>query len=270
MMECGVNRIIDSHVHLRLLYKFNPERIEWLSSRGCSVISWAFGGKIDSVSDLKRYLETRRSVFASLRNQGLSCHHLCGIHPRKIPPDLQPEAVAGLLAPFLEDAWCVGMGEIGLETGSARELEILSAQLEFGLSLGRDNIRFGIHTPRQRKEAVTRQLFEALAPFETALAPVTVIDHCTDEIIGEVLSRGYHAGISLSSNKSSENDLVRMMARFGPQSDRIMCNTDSSRQFFEDLVLAARNAKLDPRVAENLFFSTAARFFNIPGTEIAS
>jgi predicted metal-dependent TIM-barrel fold hydrolase len=258
-----VNRIIDSHVHLRLLCKYNPERIEWLVRRSCAVISWAFGGRIDSVSDLKQYLGMRRSVFDGLRQRGLDCYQLCGIHPRKIPPDLRPESVAGLLAPFLDDPGCVGIGEIGLETGSAREQEILCAQLEFGLSQERRGVRFGIHTPRQGKAAITEQLLGILAPYEAALAPVAVIDHCTDEIIGEVLSRGYHAGISLSPNKSSENDLIRMMDRFGRQSDRIMCNTDSSRDFFEDLVRAAQGTKLAPRVAENVFSATASRFFGI-------
>lgn len=258
-----MNRIIDSHVHLHLLHKYNQERIEWLVERRCSVISWAFGGKIGSVSDLEQYLETRRSIFEGLRGQGLDCYHLCGIHPRKIPPDFRPEMVAGLLAPHLEDTRCLGIGEIGLETGSAREQEILCAQLEFGLSLGRPEVRFGIHTPRQGKETVTGQLVNVLAPYEAALAPVTVIDHCTMETLGEVLSRGYHAGVSLSANKSSEADLVGMMARFGRHSDRIMCNTDSSRDFFEDLVRASRNAELDPRVARNVFCDTASRFFGI-------
>jgi hypothetical protein len=42
-----------------------------------------------------------------------------------------------------------------------------------------------------------------------------------------------------------------------------MCNTDSSREFFEDLVLGSRNPKLKPQVAENIFFTTASRFFGI-------
>lgn len=255
--------IIDSHVHLRLLYKYNPERIGWLVSQNCRVISWAFGGNIGSVSDLKHYLDMRRSVFEGLRRRGLDCYHLCGIHPRKIPSDLHPESVAGLLSPFLEDARCLGIGEIGLETGTAREQEILCAQLEFGLSQGRPDIRFGIHTPRLQKETITEQLFGILAPYETELAPMAVIDHCTPETIGDVLSRGYHAGISLSRNKSSENDLIRMMDHFSRDSDRIMCNTDSSREFFEDLILASRSAKLKPQVAENIFFATAAQFFGI-------
>lgn len=258
-----MNRIIDSHVHLRLLHKYNPERIDWLIAHRCSVISWAFGGNIGSVSDLKQYMDRRVAVFDGLRRQGLDCYYLCGIHPRKIPDDLKPESVGGLLVSFLEAPECLGIGEIGLETGGSREEEILCAQVEFGLSLKRPDIRFGIHTPRGQKETVTRQLFDILNPYEASFAPMAVIDHCTSKIIGEVLSRGYHAGISLSTNKSSEDELVEMIDLFGRQSDRIMCNTDSSREFFEDFVNASRSEKIEKGIAENIFYGTASRFFGI-------
>jgi predicted metal-dependent TIM-barrel fold hydrolase len=258
-----MNRIIDSHVHLRLLYKDNPERIPWLIGHNCSVISWAFGGSIGSVSDLKQYHVMRRSVFEELRRRGLDCYHLCGIHPRKIPPDLRPDMVADLLTPFLEVPECLGIGEIGLENGSPREQEILCAQVEFGLSMGRPDIRFGIHTPRKRKETVTGQLLDILVPYQESLAPVAVIDHCTPKTIGEVLSRGYHAGISLSLNKSSEDELLEMMGLFGRESHRVMCNTDSSREFFEDFVNASRSGRIEKGIAENVFYGTASRFFGI-------
>lgn len=259
----GMRDVIDAHVHLRLLYKYNPERIDWLIAHRCAVISWAFGGDISCTSDLEQYFRARLIVFEELRGRGLTCYHLCGIHPRKIPPDLGPEDVGGMLAPFMDDPYCLGIGEIGLETGTSREQEILCAQLEYGLSLERPDIRFGIHTPRHRKEAVVGQLFRVLAPYETSLAPVAVIDHCTSETIEDVLSRGYHAGISLSATKSSESDLLRIMARFSGESHRIMCNTDSSRDFYEDLILSSRGGGLAPKVSENIFFSTALRFFKI-------
>ncbi len=256
--------IIDSHVHLRLLARYNPERIDWLMGHGCSVISWAFGGNFASVSGLTQYLRDRQVVFNELRRHGLDCYHLSGIHPRKIPPNLRPEDVPDLLAPFLEVPECLGIGEIGLETGSSREQEFLCAQVEFGLSLARPDLRFGIHTPRQQKSKITRQLLDLLKPYES-LAAVAVIDHCSPETIDRVLSDGYHAGISLSRTKSSEEDLLRMLAAFHPESNRIMCNTDSSRDFHEDLVLASQSGKIEKRVAENVFYGTAARFFGISG-----
>jgi predicted metal-dependent TIM-barrel fold hydrolase len=262
-----MDRIIDSHVHLRLLYKYNPERIDWLIAHRCTVISWAFGGNISCGSaDLNRYLRDRLTVFKELRGRGLQCYHLCGIHPRKIPSDLKPEAVEEILTPFLDDPHCLGIGEIGLETGSSREEEILCAQVECGLSLNRPDIRFGIHTPRQKKAAITGRSLSLLAAYP-ALAPVAVIDHCSQETIGPVLAGGYHAGISLSSTKSTEGELIQMVTTFQNESHRIMCNTDSSREFYEDLVPAAGGGALERSVAENLFFRSASRFFGLGTAE---
>jgi predicted metal-dependent TIM-barrel fold hydrolase len=255
--------LIDSHVHLCLLSKHNPDRIAWLPENCCTVISWAFGGDIGTVSDLKHYFSYRLSTFRDLRRRGLDCYDLCGIHPRKIPPDLRPEAVADILTPFLETPECLGIGEIGLETGSSLEQEILCAQLEFGLALGRPDIRFGIHTPRKEKASITARLLRLLEAYK-ALPAVTVIDHCNREIIGSVLSGGYHAGISLSRTKSTEAELNRMLRCHAAETDKIMCNTDSGRDFFEDLVLTALSGEIDRKIAENVFYNTAARFFGIP------
>jgi predicted metal-dependent TIM-barrel fold hydrolase len=170
--------------------------------------------------------------------------------------------VADILSPFLEAPECLGIGEIGLETGTEREREILCAQIEFGLSSGLSHIRFGIHTPRMQKEAVTRQLLSLLDPYES-LAPASVIDHCTHGIIEEILDRGYHAGISLSPNKSSEGELLKMLKRFGSMAHRIMCNTDSSRDFYEDLVQAAQSWNIEESIAQKIFSDTAADFFGI-------
>ena len=257
-----MHHIIDSHVHLCHLARHNPERVAWLVEHQCSVISWAYGEKTGTVADLERYFSSRLSVFRELRRCGLDCYDLCGVHPRKIPPDLRPEAVAGLLTPFLERPECLGIGEIGLETGSALEREILCAQLELGLGLGRPEIRFGIHTPRREKASVAAQLLQLLDAYET-LPAVAVVDHCTHEIIGPVLAKGYHAGISLSPVKSSGAELVRMVKRHTAETDRIMCNTDSGNDFYEDLVLASRAEEIDMKAAENVFRGTAARFFGI-------
>ncbi len=263
-----LHRIIDSHLHLCHIAQHHPERIAWLIEHQCAVISWAYGGKVRTVSDLSHYFSHRLSIFEELRQRGLDCYDLCGIHPRKIPPDLRPEAVADLLTPFMERPECLGIGEIGLETGSSLEREILCAQLEFGLARGWPDTRFGIHTPRKEKASITTQLLQLLDAYE-ALPAVAVIDHCTREIVGPVLSRGYHAGISLSPIKSSGAELIRILNRHASETDRIMCNTDSGGDFYEDLVLASAAGGIEKKIAEDVFSGTAARFFGIAGTSCA-
>ncbi len=260
---CQQDMLVDSHVHLTIIARRYPQRLAWLEAHGCRLISWAFGLKINAATALSRYLQQRRVVFKKLKSKGVSCRHLTGIHPRCIPPDLKPEQVPALLAPHLEDPDCRGIGEIGLETADNREMEFLLAQIEWGLSLKREDLRFGIHTPRSEKSRVADILLRHLGAYK-GLPGITVIDHCSQETIGRVLAGGYFAGITLSASKTNRVELLRMLAVHGACVDRIMCNTDSGTGFHEDLVAAAGSGCVAPFPARQVFGGTAARFFTLP------
>ena len=111
--------IIDSHVHLDLIERHHPHRIQWLKENGCRVVSWSYFEGIDSTSQLKECLESKAQCLGKLSAGGLACHYLTGVHPRSIPPDLIPEQIETLLKPHLADPLCKGIGEIELETGGA-------------------------------------------------------------------------------------------------------------------------------------------------------
>ena len=95
-----------------------------------------------------------------------------------------------------------------------------------------------------------------------------VIDHLTLPLLGEALARGYYAGITLSPEKTSLAQFAEMMAAFGEYSDRIMANTDSNIDFFEDLVAAVGKRDFLKRIlARNVFCRTAELFFGITWPE---
>jgi len=120
---------------------------------------------------------------------GLGCFLLAGVHPRNIPPDLRPEAVRDLVLPRLDHSLCVGVGEIGLETGSPREEEIFAAHLELGLEVAQRGKVFGVHTPRGGKKDRIAQVRQILGGYP-GLAERTVVDHCAPETAGNVLAGG--------------------------------------------------------------------------------
>ena len=182
-------QIIDSHLHLDLVYKDHPERIQWMQVHDIVPVSWAFCPGVKDISGLLNCLAAQADLVRDLNRKGIKCYYLAGIHPRSITPDLRAEDVADILMPYLEDPLCLGMGEIGLETGSDLEQEILREQLALGDRLSAMNKRIGIHTPRDNKPDVTDQTLVLLADFPE-IAPITVIDHCTPEIIGPVLEGG--------------------------------------------------------------------------------
>jgi predicted metal-dependent TIM-barrel fold hydrolase len=254
--------IIDSHVHLDLIERHHPDRIQWLQENGCSVVSWSYFEGVDSVSELEECLKTKAQCMRKHSAAGLVCRYLAGVHPRSIPLDLKPEQVGPLLKSHIEDPLCKGIGEIGLETGDAKEQEVFIAQLELGrsrLSLGKI---IGVHTPRSNKLPVTETTLEILNRFPD-LSSSIVVDHCTVETIDAVLNAGCWAGVTLSPAKTSWGDMKRIVSICSDRIDRIMCNTDSGSTFYEEVVQFGRSGDLPETIRERIFHRNAARFFNL-------
>ncbi len=258
-------QFIDSHVHLDHIYSDNSDRISWLEKAGCTPISWSFCKPVKSVADIKRCLANHAEIIGELSVTRFPCYYLAGIHPRNISADLKPEHIRELILPHLDDPNCVIIGEIGLETGSSGETEMLLAHLELADEVtGRRKV-FGIHTPRGNKANVTSQTLDLLKRYVDYKERI-VIDHCTSEIIGAVLSAGFWAGVTLSPVKASGQDvldIINIIKRHDGFLSRIMLNTDSGTAFYDSLYLFIQSAKLDSGIQEALTRYNAERFFSI-------
>lgn len=255
-------KVIDSHVHLDMIEQYHPGRIQWLKDRACTVISWSYFEKVDSVSRLERCLKSMAFPIHQHSSRGLDCYFLAGVHPRCIPPDLKPEQIESLLKSPLDDPLCRGIGEIGLEEGNTKEQEIFIAQLEVGRSLSKKGKIIGIHTPRSNKVQVTEITLEILARFIDISSSI-VIDHCNFETIAPVIDSGFWAGVTLSPAKTSWHEVKHIVSIYSDQIDHIMCNTDSGTKFFEDLVRFSLSDDLPEAVRDKLFRRNAARFYNL-------
>lgn len=253
---------VDSHLHLDLLVMEACESVGRLARIGCLPVSWAFARDISSSSDLEKYLRTRPRFFKEIRKDFLPCFYLAGVHPRNIPPDLEARHVRGLVSPCLDDPLCLGIGEIGLETGSGREEEIFRAQLEMAEEAAQRGKVMGIHTPRKQKARVTTQILSILkdfAPWKDSM----VVDHCTPETIGGVLSSGFWAGITVSPPKSSLEDVKNILQDHSSMSGKIMLNTDSGDSLHEDLYRISVSVDLTDPAKRSLTRDNVCRFFGI-------
>ncbi len=255
---------IDSHVHLDHIEEDNPKQIDWLKAKGCVAVSWALGINLESVRDLKNYLKAQAELIQKLNKQGLPCYFLAGIHPRNIPSEIKVQDLESILTPFLENSFCLGLGEIGLETGHSKEKVIFAKQLALASKLKGKGIRIGVHTPRNNKVEIT---FETLRVFNSypGLEEITVIDHCNPENIGYVLKAGFWAGVTLSPVKASLRDLEKIVERYPDQLDKIMCNTDSGTTFYDDLYRLLKgqtNTEFSERNIRSLTWANAFKFFN--------
>lgn len=254
--------IIDSHLHLDVIERKHPDKIQWLKQNRCGIVSWAYVDRADSVSALKSGLRAHSHCVRRYRSEGLRCHYLTGIHPRSIPPDLKSEHIRPILEAHLDDPLCRGVGEIGLETGDGPEREIFITQLEQARTLLKPGQIIGIHTPRSNKPSMTKTTLAILDGFRDLTTSI-VVDHCTLETIGQVLDAGFRAGVTLSPVKTSWRELKQIVARHGDKTDRIMCNTDSGGDFYDDVVRLSRNDDLPGTTRELLFHLNAARFYSI-------
>ena len=257
-------KFIDSHVHLDHIYSDNPDRIPWIKTAGCTPVSWSFCKPVESVADIKRCLASHARVLRELSDNCFPCYYLAGIHPRNISTDLKPQHVRELILPYLDDPLCLGIGEIGLETGSRREVEILSAHLDLAEEVAGRRKVFGIHTPRKNKTVVTRQTMRLLESYMDYNDRI-VIDHCTPRTIGDVLSSGFWAGVTLSPVKTSISDVLDIVSRLGNDLSRMMINTDSGTQFYDDLYTLVLAPEPDLEIKEKITRSNARRFFGIRG-----
>jgi uncharacterized protein len=255
-------RTIDSHVHVDLIERDHPRRIEWLKEHGCGVVSWSYFDDVSSVGDLNRRFDANARCLRAHAAAGMYCRYLVGIHPRSIPVDLKPESIEGILTPFFDDPLCRGIGEIGLETGTAHEREMLLAQLDIGRRLRLHGQVVGVHTPRKDKPAITAETLDLLAGYAD-LAPVLVIDHCTAATIGSVLNAGFWAGVTLSPPKTGWWEMQAIAATEARRIDRIMLNTDSGSAVYDDVVRCRDAADLPEAIREKLFLGNAMRFFGL-------
>ena len=254
--------IIDSHVHLDHIRSSRPERIAWMRQNQYFPVSWAFSLAVEDAGDLKRYLAEKDRAIRELDRYQLPCRYLAGVHPRNIVPKLKPESVRDLLMPYLENDWCLGVGEIGLETGDAHEVEVLCAHLELCPEVAQMEKVYGIHTPRRNKGEITRKILDMLEPYQSHGGRI-VVDHCMPETIGRVLADGFWAGVTLSPVKAGPADVHKIIDRHGADASAIMLNTDSGAEFYEDLYRFAQEPSVAAALRDQLTRENAARFFNL-------
>ncbi len=255
-------KYIDSHVHIDIIQKYRPDNIEWLKKTECLPVSWAFGVEIDSIERIREYLEEQHRIIKNLNSNDVPCFYLTGIHPRNLIEDLEAEDVKGLLLKYLDDPLCLGIGEIGLEFGSLKEKEILSAHLDLADELLNRGKMFGVHTPRENKVKITRELIQLLKQYKK-WSEIIVIDHCTIDTIGLVLDEGYWAGVTMSPEKTSYNELGQILIEYPECINRIMLNTDSGSEFFKDLYQFRLSSNVGDDILERLTKQNARNFFRL-------
>ncbi len=152
-------------------------------------------------------------VLLRLRRAGLAAYAALAVHPRCIPRR-GLEALLAELPELLGRPGVAAIGEVGLESGDAREVEVLHRQLELARDL---RLPVLVHTPWKDKVRVTRRTLALLR--ESQLAPERVlVDHADGRTVRMIRACGYRAGISLSAGGHAAVDrAVEIISALGPE-----------------------------------------------------
>ncbi len=159
------------------------------------------------------------------KKAGIELIPAVGIHPRCIC-DEWDKALN-----WIEENGRV-IGEIGLETGSKEEVEVLTKQLSLAKKLDLPCI---VHTPRKNKKAVTEKIIDVLKK-SGICEDLVVVDHINRENLEIVLKSGYWMGLTVQPGKLSEGEAVSIIEEFG--FERFLLNSDTGFNDLECLTVA--------------------------------
>ncbi|MDP2726112.1 MAG: TatD family hydrolase [Dehalococcoidia bacterium] len=189
-----------------------------------------------------------------------------GIHPEGIPHEGVDEVLARL-PEFLALESVVAVGEIGLQSGSNQEIEVLRRQLQIGKDLGKPCI---VHTPQKNKAEVTQLAMEVISQVGISL-DLVVIDHMDSRIIEAVRDFGSWMALSVQPPKISEKEAAALVQAHGP--NRLMLNSDLAGGMSDVLslpkaIFEMKTLGLSPEHIRKVTFENAQTFYRVdPLTE---
>jgi len=213
----------DPHIHM---VSRTTDDYATLARMGCVGMSepafWAGfdRGSAESFRDYFRQLtEFERSRAA---NYGIAHYTWLCINAKEAENVELSREVIAMIPEFLERPNVLGIGEIGLNKNTRNESIVFLEHLDVAARF--DELVL-IHTPHlQDKYVGTRMILDMLTN-DTRLTPQRVlVDHVEEHTIGEVLDRGFWAGMTLYPvSKCTPARAADMVEQFG--SERLCVNS---------------------------------------------
>lgn len=253
-------KIVDSHLHLDIIG--DDDIFDYMRHNLRAVVIWSYcEPRPKTFADLNTYFERQQTFALRCTSRGLPCFRLAGIHPRNIPfgESLTQTKINRLLEPQLVNN-IYGIGEIGLETGSAEEEDILAMQLDFAK---RHGLKACVHTPRKNKGERMPATLKIVEQSGINRHDV-VIDHLdSTPLVWTVVNMGYYAGVTISPAKSSLANVLEILGGCPQNLGQIMLNSDLALPRLDDYKFYVESLKKLPPEYAPLYAQNALNFFNI-------
>lgn len=186
---------IDPHIHM---VSRTTDDYQRMAQAGCIAVTepafWAgfdrssAQGFYDYFRQLTDY-EPRRAAQFGIEHFTWLC-----INPKEADDPVFARDVVALIPEFLGKGNVLGIGEIGLNKNTKNELIILEEQIAVAEKF---NQLVLVHTPHlEDKLKGTRLIMDALSASHIEPGRI-LIDHVEEHTVGEVLDRGFWAGMTL-------------------------------------------------------------------------
>ncbi len=258
-------KYIDPHIHM---ISRTTDDYAAMARAGCvAVTEPAFWAGFDRSSpagffDYFRQLtevEPRRAASVGIDHYCWLC-----INPKEAEDVAFGREVIQLIPQFLDRPNVLGIGEIGLNKNSRNELVILEEQIALAARHGQLVL---VHTPHlEDKLKGTRLIMDAIRR-NGAIDPGRVlIDHVEEHTVGEVLDRGYWAGMTLyPETKCTPQRAADIIEMYG--SERLWINSAGDWGCSDPLavpkaILEMRRRGHSPAVIEKITYSNPRAFLS--------
>lgn len=254
----AVDNFIESHTHAAMIpYAGLKEMAEKGITKAISCAIVISANYAESYFDHYNMISGfYRQLAASI---GVDLYSAVGIHPVGIPSDWV--RVVDRLPEFLNEEAVVAIGEIGMNSASPLEKDVLQAQLEVGKNL---NVPAIIHTPKENRPQVVDEILNiaAIVGIEPGLL---IIDHAHLDIIGQIHDFGAIPGLTIRDQNLSPEILVQNLDLF----KNGMLNSDYSNIMPNDpvgfikAVEYMRLQQVDEAIIKELAGGKAARVYSL-------
>ncbi|MDQ0931097.1 TatD family hydrolase [Streptomyces turgidiscabies] len=213
-------RIFDPHIHMTSRTTDDYEAMYTAGVRAVVEPAFWLGQPRTSPDTFYDYFDSLLG-WEPYRAAQFGIQHFCTIalNPKEAnDPRCLP--VLGELPRYLAKDRVVAVGEIGYDSMTKQEDEVLARQLQLAVEHGLPAL---VHTPHRDKAAGTRRTLDVVR--ESGIAPeLVVLDHLNELTVGMVLDSGCWAGFSVyPKTKMSEDRMVRILREHGL--DRVLVNS---------------------------------------------
>ncbi len=175
--------------------------------------------------------------------------------------------VIAMIPEFLNQPNVLGIGEIGLNKNTKNEATIFLEHVDLAVE---HNQLILIHTPHlEDKYQGTRMILDMLTADSRIDPSRVLVDHVEEHTIGEVLDRGFWAGMTLYPvTKCTPERAADMIERYG--SDRLMANSagdwgPSKPTAVPDLIFELRRRGHSESLIKKVVYDNPVDFFSKSG-----